>query len=655
MCGIAGFFDGRGSAGKERLEATAQAMAQRLKHRGPDDAGVWADENVQMALAHRRLSIIDLSAAGHQPMISESGRYVIVYNGESYNFDEIRDEVGKDSVAPAWRGHSDTEVILAAMERWGVEKTIKRINGMFAFALWDRQGRVLTLARDRIGEKPLYYGWWGQVFLFGSELKAFRGYPGYSPEIDRDALALYLRYNYVPAPYSIYKGVKKLPPGTFLSLRFPSAPTAEPEPSPYWSALEAFERGADNPLGLDDETAADMLEGLLRDAVKMRMVSDVPLGAFLSGGVDSSMVVALMQAQSPRPVKTFTIGFHEEAFNEAKHASEVAKHLGTDHTEMYASPEDARAVIPDLPAMYCEPFADSSQIPTFLVSRLARSHVTVALSGDGGDELFGGYNRYFWGRSIWNKVGPVPLALRRLVSRGVQSVSPSSWDFLFGLVKGFAPKSLQEKRFGARAHKLAKIISASKPEEMYKLLISHFSDPASVVIGSAEPSSLPGNAQAGRFAGGFAQKMMLTDTLTYLPDDILAKVDRASMAVSLEVRVPMLDHRLVEFAARLPPGQKMRGGSGKILLRKTLDRYVPRELIERPKMGFGVPIGSWLRGPLREWAEALLNEGRLTREGFFNPEPVALRWREHLSGARDWEYDLWGVLMFQAWLEAGGK
>lgn len=655
MCGIAGFFDGRGATGKERLEATAQAMARRLKHRGPDDAGVWADENVQMALAHRRLSIIDLTAAGHQPMASESGRYVIVYNGESYNFQEIRDEVGQGPAAPAWRGHSDTEAILAAIERWGVEKTIKRINGMFAFALWDRQERVLTLARDRIGEKPLYYGWWGQVFLFGSELKSLLAYPGYPPEIDRNALALYLRYNYVPAPYSIYKGIKKLLPGTFLSLRFPSGPAETPEPSPYWSALEAFQRGADDPLRLDDEMASGMLDELMRDAVKMRMVSDVPLGAFLSGGVDSSLVVALMQAQSPRPVKTFTIGFHEEAFNEAKHASAVARHLGTDHTEMYASPEDARAVIPGLPAMYCEPFADSSQIPTFLVSRLARQHVTVALSGDGGDELFGGYNRYFWGCSIWDKVGPVPLVLRRMVSRGFQSISPSAWDSLFGLVKGFAPKNLQEKRFGARLHKLAKMISASKPEDMYKSLVSHFNDPSSVAIGSVEPLSLPGDMQTGRFAGGFAQKMMLNDTLTYLPDDILAKVDRASMAVSLEVRVPMLDHRLVEFAARLPLDQKMRGGNGKILLRKTLDRYVTRELIERPKMGFGVPIGSWLRGPLREWAEALLNEKRLAGEGFFNPGPVTARWREHLSGARDWEYDLWGVLMFQAWLEAGGK
>lgn len=655
MCGIAGFFDGRYSTGAQGLEATAQAMAQCLRHRGPDDGGVWVDANVPMALAHRRLSIIDLSAAGHQPMVSESGRYVIVYNGESYNFPEIRDEVEKDSVAHAWRGHSDTEVILAAMERWGVEKTLKRVNGMFAFALWDRQERVLTLARDRLGEKPLYYGWWGHVFLFASELKALRAYPGYSPEIDRDALALYLRYNYVPAPYSIYRGIKKLPPGTFLSLRFPSSPEATPEPSPYWSALEAFQRGMDDPLRLDDESAEDMLDRLLRDAVKTRMVSDVPLGVFLSGGVDSSIVAAMMQAQSPRPVKTFTIGFHEEGFDEAKHAAAVARSLGTDHTEMYASPEDARAVIPALPAMYCEPFADSSQIPTYLVSKLARSHVTVALSGDGGDELFGGYNRYFWGRSIWNKVGPVPLPLRRMAARVALSVSPSSWDFFFGLVKGFAPKKLQEKRFGARLHKLAKIISASKPEDMYKLLVSHFNDPASVAIGSEEPLSLPADIQTGRFNGGLAQKMMLADTLSYLPDDILAKVDRASMAVSLEVRAPMLDHRLVEFAARLPLTQKMGGDSGKILLRKTLDRYVPRELIERPKMGFGVPIGAWLRGPLREWAEALLDEGRLAREGFFNPEPVTTRWREHLSGARDWEYALWGVLMFQAWLEAEGE
>ncbi|MBF0293068.1 MAG: asparagine synthase (glutamine-hydrolyzing) [Nitrospinae bacterium] len=652
MCGIAGFFDGRGSGGAQGLETTAHAMAQRLKHRGPDDGGVWVDETVQMALAHRRLSIIDLSAAGHQPMVSESGRYVIVYNGESYNFPEIRNEVEKDSVARAWRGHSDTEVILAAMELWGVEKTLKRMNGMFAFAIWDRQERVLTLARDRLGEKPLYYGWWGKVFLFGSELKALRAYPGYSPEIDRNALALYLRYNYVPAPYSIYKGIKKLPPGTFLSLRFPSTQDAMQEPSAYWSALEAFQNGMVNPLRLDDESATDMLDGLMRDAVKTRMVSDVPLGVFLSGGVDSSIVAAMMQAQSPRAVKTFTIGFHEEGFDEAKHAMAVAKSLGTDHTEMYASPEDARAVIPDLPAMYCEPFADSSQIPTFLVSKLARRHVTVALSGDGGDELFGGYNRYFWGRSIWKKVGPVPLPLRRALAMGALSVSPSSWDFLFGLVKGFAPKKLQEKRFGARLYKLAKIISASRPEEMYKLLVSHFNDPANVAIGSTEPLSLPADVQTGLFNGGLAQKMMLADTLSYLPDDILVKVDRASMAVSLEVRAPMLDHRLVEFAARLPLDQKMAGDSGKILLRKTLDRYVPREIIERPKMGFGVPIGAWLRGPLREWAETLLDEGLLAREGFFNPGPVVSRLREHLSGARDWEYDLWGVLMFQAWLEA---
>ena len=649
MCGLTGFWETSARRTGADLCRTVQEMAGTLHHRGPDDGGEWAEARAGVAFGFRRLAIVDLSPAGHQPMTSASERYVMAFNGEVYNFEAMRRELAAQGDAPTFRGHSDTEVMLAAIEAWGLEAAVKRFVGMFAFALWDRQERVLHLVRDRLGIKPLYYGWAGDTLLFGSELKALRAHPAFRPEIDRDVLTLLLRHSYIPAPYSIYKGVRKLPPGTILTLRGAGAA----EPVPYWSARDAAEAGLADPFSGSDSEAADALDTLLREAVGMRMVADVPLGAFLSGGVDSSAVVALMQAQSSRPVQTFSIGFRESGYDEAPFAREVAGHLGTDHTELYVSPEDAQAVIPALPAMYDEPFADPSQIPTFLVSQLARRHVTVSLSGDGGDELFAGYNRYFAGRSLWDRVGWMPPGLRRAAAGALTSVPPRTTDALARQMNPLLPRSLRHGGLSSKVAKTADILRACCPDAMYETLVSHWTDPASMVLGAdgEPPTALTGE---GRWAGpsDLTQRMMYADLMSYLPDDILAKVDRASMAVSLEARVPLLDHRVVEFSWRLPLPLLVRGGQGKWLLRQVLYRYVPREMIERPKMGFGVPIDAWLRGPLRPWAEALLDERRLHDEGFFDPAPIRARWTEHLSGQRNWQYHLWDVLMFQAWHEA---
>lgn len=633
-------------------------MTDAIAHRGPDDSGAWVDEEAGVALGHRRLSILDLSPQGHQPMTSHGGRYVMVFNGEIYNHQALRKELsplsqhpsGKDEGAGSWRGHSDTEVMLAAFERWGVEEALPRFNGMFAFALWDTHERVLHLARDRFGEKPLYYGWMGDTFLFGSELKAMKAHPAWCGEIDRGALALYMRHTYIPAPYSIYCGIRKLLPAHVLSLSFSAGNRQTPPSRAYWSAKAIAEAGVRHPFTGSDEEAVESLDGLLRDAVSLRMEADVPLGAFLSGGIDSSAVVALMQAQSARPVKTFTIGFHEEGYNEAKHAKVVARHLGTEHTELYVTATEAMAVIPQLPEIYDEPFSDSSQIPTYLVSKMTRQHVTVALSGDAGDELFGGYNRYFWGRDIWRKIGWMPQSARVAMARSLTALSPQNWDNVYTGMKPILPRRLQANLPGDKLHKLAGVLACASPEVMYKGLVS-FWNPESVVLGASEPATaLSDNAQWADIPD-FTQRMMFLDLVSYLPDDILAKVDRASMAVSLEARVPMLDHRVAEFAWTLPLNMKIRGGQGKWPLRQVLYKYVPRELIERPKMGFGVPIDVWLRGPLREWAENLLGETRLKDEGFFNHCAIREKWREHLSGSRNWAAQLWTVLMFQAWLE----
>ncbi len=647
MCGVTGFLVPGGLDGPA-AERTVGRMAATLAHRGPDDAGVWVDAEAGVALGHRRLAIIDLSPLGHQPMLSACGRYVVVYNGEIYNFRALRSRLEEEG--ERFRSQSDTEVLLAAVSRWGPAEALARFNGMFAFALWDRHARRLILARDRLGEKPLYYGWMGRTFLFGSELKALRAYPEFVGEVDRGALALYMRHNYVPAPYCIYRGVRKLPPAAWLSVE-PGRPGDWPAPIPYWSLRAAAERGVAEPLEGSEEEAADELDALLRDAVRLRMVADVPLGAFLSGGIDSSTVVALMQAQSARPVRTFTIGFHVRAYNEAEHAKAVARHLGTDHTELYVTPEEALAVIPRLPALYDEPFADSSQVPTFLVAQMARRHVTVALSGDGGDELFGGYNRYFWGRDLWRRLGRLPAGLRRVAARGLTAVSPETWGRVLRGLDPLVPRRLRTSNPGEKVHKLAGVVAVENPTRLYLSLVSHWDEPATVVLGAEEPPTPLTDAEQWPGFEDFTLRMMYLDAVTYLPDDILVKVDRASMGVSLEARIPLLDHRVVEYAWRLPLSRKVQGGRGKALLRRVLYRYVPRELVERPKMGFGVPIDAWLRGPLREWAEDLLAEHRLRAEGYFDPGPIRLKWREHLAATRDWHYHLWDVLMFQAWLE----
>ncbi|MBU4414024.1 MAG: asparagine synthase (glutamine-hydrolyzing) [Proteobacteria bacterium] len=655
MCGFAGFIDNKRLLNSDVLKETIKKMADTLYHRGPDDSGTWVDATCGIALGFQRLAILDLTPTGHQPMISHNGRFVIVLNGEIYNYKDIKKELESVDI---WHGHSDTEIMLEAIATWGVKAALKKFTGMFAFALWDREKRELTLARDRMGEKPLYYGWLGNVFIFGSELKALKAFPakestGQTPwEIDRNALSLYLRYNYVPAPYSIYKGLWKLLPGSFVTLGLKEIRDKIHKVRKYWDMLEIVEKGMADPFFGTDTEAVDELDTLLRKAVREQMEADVPLGAFLSGGVDSSAIVALMQAQSKRPVRTFTIGFYEEGYNEARNAKAVAQHLGTEHTELYVTAETAMSVIPKLPYIYDEPFSDSSQIPTFLVSEMTRKHVTVSLSGDGGDEVFGGYTRYLWGSDIWRRIGWIPKGTRKMASKALNLLSMDTWDGLFQSLDSLIPKRLKQRMPGNKIYKLAEILSVRSQEELYRRLLSTWQNPASIVIDSQEQNSLPFDDIHQSSLFSFMNLMMFMDTITYLPDDILVKVDRASMGVSLESRAPYLNHHIVEFAWRLPLAMKVRNRQGKWLLRQLLYRYVPKELIERPKMGFGIPIGTFLKGALRPWAEALLDERRLQREGFFRPEAIRKKWIEHLSGRRNWQYDLWAVLMFQAWKES---
>ena len=646
MCGLAGFVEVRGGDQQIVMEALASRMANALEHRGPDDKGVWADPEAGIALGHRRLSILDLSSAGHQPMVSPSGRFVIVYNGEIYNCEQLRHDLLSERPELFFRGHSDTEVMLAAFEQLGIEPTLERINGMFAFALWDRRERTLLLARDRFGEKPLYYGSVGGTFLFASELKSLRVHPAFRGDIDRDAVACFLRFNCIPAPYSIYHDIRKLLPGTVLRYR-----NGEVTTQAFWSLRSSVERALVEPFRGTEEDAEEELDRLLRDAVKLRMQADVPLGAFLSGGIDSSLIVALMQAQSASPVRTFSIGFQEEAYDEARDARAVARHLGTDHTELYITSAEAIDLVNRLPDVYDEPFADSSQIPTLLVSQLTRRHVTVSLSGDAGDEIFGGYNRYTWGGRLCEALERSPRYLRRLAAWGMTAVGPQLWDRAFKRMRPLLPKSWHQRMPGYKVHKLADLLASEGPMEMYASMASHWFEPERVVGGAATLRPLHMVEDQWLRLPEFERQAMYLDTITYLPNDILVKLDRATMSFGLEGRVPYLDPRVVEFAWRLPLRMKVRPNQGKWILRQLLHRYVPENLVERPKMGFGIPLDSWLRGPMREWAETLLAPRRLQEEGFFDPVAVRQKWNDHLHGRGAWQFHLWDILMFQLWWE----
>ncbi|NYT62746.1 asparagine synthase (glutamine-hydrolyzing) [Alcaligenaceae bacterium] len=628
MCGIIGVWGSL--AGKQEL---IKGGCRRMRHRGPDSEGYWEDAESGMALGHVRLAILDLTEAGHQPMLSACGRYVLVLNGEIYNHLELRETLRVQGSAPAWRGHSDTETLLAGFAAWGMEKTLQAAVGMFALGLWDRQERSLSVARDRMGEKPLYIGFVGGNFVFASELKALTAIPGFDHEPDRRALSLLLRHNYIPAPFSIYSQISKLAPGSWVSLSAAHlAQALTPEAQYYWSARQVAQQAGGRPLLFDsDGEAVDALENVLALAVKGQMISDVDLGAFLSGGIDSSVVAALMQKNNAQAVKTFSIGFDDPAYNEAEHAKAVAAHLGTQHTELYVSASDALAVVPGLARLYDEPFADSSQIPTVLVTRMARRNVTVALSGDGGDELFGGYSRYFRAQAWWGKRESVPPVLRGLMA-------PAARLGAGLLVAGHTRD---------RVEKLAEVLAARHPGQFYRQFVSYWKDPAQAVIGADMPAT-PFDEPLG---AGIFESMMLLDVLTYLPDDILVKVDRAAMAASLETRVPMIDHRVFEFSQRLSRHYKIRDGQGKWLLRQLLYRYVPRAMVDRPKKGFSVPLATWLRGPLKEWAAALLDPVRLGQQGLFHAEPIVRKWQEHQSGKHDWSTHLWSILMTQAWLD----
>ena len=647
MCGLAGFWDPT----CDRFEPVLFAMTNALRHRGPDGAGYWFDGRCGVALGHRRLAVIDVSDRGRQPMFSASGRFAIVYNGEIYNFEALRQEIQRLRGGNyPFVGGSDTEVLLAAVEQWGVDRALRRMEGMFAFVLWDREKKTLYLVRDRLGIKPLYYATVDGALLFGSELKALMAYPRFSPKVDRDALAQFLRYSSVPAPATIFEGVQKICPGEIVTVTAAreGKTAARVHHRQWWRASDVVDDGQKYPFTGDAEQATDLLEETLTRAVGARMIADVPLGAFLSGGIDSSTIVALMQKQSTRPVKTFSIGMASPRYDEAHDAELVAAHLGTDHTGLVVEPSDVLAVIPRLADLYDEPFADSSQLPTFMVSQLARREVTVALSGDGGDELFGGYNRHLWGPRLWAAMRKIPRPFREALSQATTSVTPQRWDELFGLVDGILPQAARVRMAGDKMHKMAAVFSAADKEELYRRLTSQWKDPASVVLRSVDrPREFDDGSPLG-----LAQQWMYRDLVGYLPDDILTKVDRASMGVALEARVPFLDQRVVSLAWRLPVKVKIRAGQGKWLLRQVLYRHVPRELVERPKMGFGVPMDAWLRGPLREWANALLEPYRLAREGFFDPEPVTKIWREHQSGRRNWAYLLWNVLVFQDWWQS---
>jgi asparagine synthase (glutamine-hydrolysing) len=621
-------------------------MSGTLKHRGPDDSGVWVDADVGLALGFRRLSVLDTSRSGHQPMVSACGRWVTVFNGEIYNHKELRKEL--EAEGTRFQGSSDTEVMLAVISQRGLSHALKAFNGMFAMALWDRQERQLHLVRDRLGEKPLYYGWADQCFLFGSELRAFKVHPAFRPSVNREAAVAYLRYNCVPAPYSIYEDFFKLPPASVLTLKPGQSATAI---EPYWSLQDVVVRGVRDPFPGDEKEAVDELDRQLRKSIRQRMISDVPLGAFLSGGIDSSLVVALMQVQSPQAVQTFSIGSTSSDYDESRYAQPVAEYLRTSHTALTVTPNEAMDAVHKMANIYDEPFADPSQIPAFLVSRLARQKVIVSLSGDGGDEIFGGYNRYAWGPKIRAKIHSFPRFMRKAAVEILSLLTPQLWDDWLNLAANLLPRKVRFSHVAEKAQKVSSILEFDDTESLYLDLVSYWKSPQSLILGASENSlreqlpSLPGLTEESSL-------MMYWDTLTYLPNDILVKLDRASMAVSLEARAPFLDHHLVELAWRLPLSLKIRDGFGKWILRRLLSRYLPAGLIDRPKMGFAVPLDSWLRGPLKDWAATLIDDQRLRSEGFFDPRPVREKWNEHQAVQRNWHYPLWGVLMFQAWLSA---
>lgn len=652
MCGINGFY----TKSLSTFNNVILKMNSSISHRGPDAGGTWQDINSGIVLGHQRLSIIDLSNAGNQPMRSNSHRFILTYNGEIYNHLEIRDELEKNNSNIKWRGKSDTETLLEAIDFWGIENTLKKIDGMFAFGIWDQKTHSLTLVRDRLGEKPLYYGWQGKgnnrVFLFGSELKALKVHPEFNGEINRGAIALQLRHNCIPAPYSIYKDIYKLLPGHYLELNVSDLKNnLLPLSKIYWSLAEKANYGNNNQLVFNEMDIQKDLEKHLHSSVKKQMISDAPLGAFLSGGIDSSTVVAIMQSQSNLPVKTFTIGSSEDDYSEAKYAKKISKYLGTDHTELYVSSKEALDIIPKLPIIYDEPFSDSSQIPTFLVSQLAKQHVKVALSGDGADELFCGYNRYEMSETFSNICRFIPLSFRKILASWLSSMSPNSWMKLSKILLSLNPRI----DFKNKMQKVSNVLDSKTTHDFYYTLCSHWQNPTEVVIGSKEPGTLLTEFKPKLINLNSQQEMMVLDFLTYLPDDILVKIDRASMASSLETRAPFLDHKLIEYVWKIPHSLKFRNGQGKQILRNVLNKYVPKELTERPKMGFSIPIDIWLRGPLRDWAETLLNEKKLQKEGYFNTKLIRDKWSEHLKGKTNWHYDLWDILMFQAWLDEKNK
>jgi asparagine synthase (glutamine-hydrolysing) len=650
MCGIAGLFR-PGGGDESPLSAVARNMTEALAHRGPDAAGFWTNASAGVAFGHRRLAVIELSEAGAQPMRSDCGRLTVTFNGEIFNHLDMRAELEAAGAAPNWRGHSDTETLLYAIRHWGVAVALQRFSGQFALALWDEQERTLTLARDRFGEKPLFYGWCGNDLVFASELKGLAKHPAWSPSLDRAALTAFMRYAYVPAPATIWAGIRKLPSASYVTFAADISAGAMPMPSPYWSLRETA-IAAQAKRTMDEREAIAELQRLLSIAIKRQCLSDVPLGAFLSGGIDSSTIVALMQAQASQPVRTFTIGFREDAFDEAADARKVANHLGTSHTELCVDPRTAMDVIPKLPSMYDEPFADSSQIPTHLVSALARQHVTVALSGDAGDELFGGYNRHIWGSDLNARFGVMPAPLRHMLGFVLRAISPEPAGKVARLAGPLLPARFNVRRAGDQLAKLARIVGSPSLDHMYRELCSIDNDPVHTVLQGEENASWSDDEmEKVKVKLDPLDRMTLADSLSYLTDDILQKVDRAAMAVALEARVPFLDKDVVEFAARVPPGMKVRDGRGKWLVRQVLYQHVPADLVDRPKTGFGIPIDEWLRGPLKSWASDLLSPARLQAQNLFNAGRVTARMAEHMSGRRNHGYWLWNVLMAQAWYD----